>query len=921
MPAASAYNKVAQELYVSYFGRPADTNGLLAMTAALAAAAAPTDTAGLNAAYASNAAVRTLIDAFGSSAESALLYGAAAPGFGTDSFVSQIYNNLFGRTPDVVGLVFWINAIDAGSLTRAAAAHAILTGALAANANDAALVNQKVAFANMFTASLDTPHEIDVYQGNMAAQYAREMLARVTASSDPSTFQATIDSGLAQLDTAFKLTAGADKLEGDARANLFLADLVGNGNTLQAGDSVAGGDGIDTLRAFLRPSADSQLAMPATVSVEQIRVHAAGTTDAAGLTVLDGARMNGVTRWENDHSHGDLTIRNVDINAAQLPEDVTIAMVGSTAGDADFSVYFNPHALRAGMPAAAPATLRLQLMDTAASEAGGPPLKESPYDGFRFLLNKMPVQIRSAAIDQAQTYEALLSAIRAEVAATPALEKLVVSLGEPFQAYDTGTGQLLSGREIVIANTGPGILGVAPGAGWLMPGAGEKGTLVPGLSSGAVPLITGTIELDNVGRGASSGDLIVGGTPYLSTRVRSGFEAFNISVERSSSLQSIDSTDNMLQIVTLSNGTIKGDLAVRGAPGAPYGFHDVRLVDARAMSGAVDLTAVITSASAKKYLATPGTQTGSVTGTIDFQYTGGNNRDIISVDIDAAIASSRAIRLAGQEDFRFDVQGGAGHDQLNVRILPPAVGLEGWAIDQDRNNNVRIGGGEGDDAIRKSGTGDAIIDAGAGDDYVVLFDASPGSVDTASDNLILPGPGVDLVMLDTVEGATPAQSSNHTLIVGRDFGLDRIVGFDFTGPGIDHVDLSALGGEILSNSLTVDKSITFAEVTDATSTAAGIGALFNADNAVAQTHVYAAVSWDRHSADFYSIVDPAGPGNAVATREGQILFRDSDLLLEVTAGVFVNAGSPGYNQAEGASSAVPTLLMGVAQDAGAFGIH
>ncbi|NHZ43812.1 DUF4214 domain-containing protein [Massilia aquatica] len=925
MAAASAYNKVTQELYVSYFGRPADKDGFMSMSAALAAANAPTDTAGLDAAYGTDASVRSLIDSFSSSVESGVLYGLTAPGFDTVRFVSQIYNNLFGRTPDAGGLAFWVDAIDHGSLSQAAAAHSILTGALTANNADAALVIKKTAFANLFTASMDTAQEVIVYRGDMAAQFGRDLLSRVTTTSDPASFQSTIDTTLAQLSTAAKLTVGTDKLEGTSAANLFLADVDGNSNTLQAGDNVAGGDGVDTLRAVLRPNDFNVYLNPTTSSVEQIRINAVGTTLTSGAAALDAINMTGVTRWENDHSRGDLQISNVTTRSGQLPEDVTIAMVGSAAGDADFSVTFDHNFMNAGVPASGSATLRLQVMDTDASAGGQAPLKESPYDGFRFLLNKAPVQIRSEAIDKAQTYDALLTAIRAEISATPALEKLVVTLGEPFKAYDTTTGLMVSGREIVIANTGPGSLGIAPGAGWLQPGAGLEGTRVSGPSSGALPLITSTIELDNVGRGGIGGDLVVGGTPYGATRVRTGFEAFNINVERTSMLQTIDSTDNLLQSVTLANGAFKGDLSVRGtAGGSPlsdaYGFHDVRQIDASAMSGKVDLTAVITSASVGKYIVKPGTQTGSATGIVDFHYEGGSNNDSLSIDIAHNAAGSRGVRLAGQEDYRFDISGGAGDDVLQVRVLAAPSYDAAWVIDQDRNNNITINGGEGNDTIRKAGAGDAVINGGAGDDTIDLVDPVAGAVQAASDNLIHGGIGNDTIVLGVVEGATPAQSSNDTVILRPGFGNDKIVNFDVSGSGIDHLDLTALGGLTLTTSLTMDKSITIGAATSANETAGKVAGLFYADNAAAQTHVYGVLNSISTTLTIYSVVDAAGAGNAVATREGVLDLSTQQAGGGLVAANFVNAAIAGYHLAEGASSAVTATLVGVAPDAGMVGL-
>lgn len=923
MASASAYDKVTQELYVSYFGRPADPDGFASMNAALAAAGVPADTAGLDAAYRTNAALRSLVDSFSSSAESGALYGLAAPGFDTARFVSQIYNNLFSRAPDAGGLAFWVDAIENGSLSQAAAAHSMLTGALTANNADAALIIKKTAVATLFTSSMDTPQEVLVYRGDMPAQFGRDLLAQVSTTSDPAAFQTTVDSMLAQLGTATRLTVGDDKLEGSPAANLFLAEPDGNRNTVQTGDSVAGGDGVDSLRVVLRANELNEYLKPAVSSVEHVRVNSAATTLASGAASLDAINMSGVTRWENDHSRGDLQINNITTRSGQLPEEVTIAMVGSAAGDADFTATFDHNAMNAGIPATGSATLRLQLLDTSAAAAGDTPLKENPYDGFRFLLNKGAVQVRSAAIDQAQTYDALLSAIRAEMAVTPALEKLVATLGEPFKVYDTATGQMVGGREIVITNTGPGTLGIAPGAGWLQPGAGLEGTRVSGPSSGTVALITSAIELDNVGRGGTGGDLVVGGTPYGATRIRTGFEAFDIKVERSSSLQTIDTTDNLLQTVTLANGASKGDLSVRGtAGGSPlsdaYGFHDVRQIDASAMSGKVDLTAVITAASVGRYLSRPGTQTGSATGTVDFHYEGGSNNDSLSIDIAHGAAGSRGVRLVGQEDFRFDISGGAGDDLLQVRVLAAPSYDAAWVIDQDRNHNITISGGAGNDTIRKLGAGDAVISGGAGDDTIDLSDA--GAVQAASDNLISGAAGNDTIVLGVVEGATPAQSSNDTMILGRDFGNDKILNFDVKGAGIDHLDVTALGGLTLTTSLIMDKSITIAAATSANDTMPKIAALFNADNAVAQTHVYAVLNSIGTNLAIYSVADAAGAGNAVVTREGTLDLGSQGAATGLVAANFVDAALAGYSQAEGASSAVTATLVGEAPDAGVQGL-
>ena len=128
---ASSYSSIVQELYISYFGRPADAAGLANFENALAAVNAPTNIGDLAAAYAGNPAIKSLIDAFGTSAESAALYGSVTSDTASiENFVTAVFQNVLGRAPQTAGLSFWTNAIATGSLSLGDAALAIASGAL-----------------------------------------------------------------------------------------------------------------------------------------------------------------------------------------------------------------------------------------------------------------------------------------------------------------------------------------------------------------------------------------------------------------------------------------------------------------------------------------------------------------------------------------------------------------------------------------------------------------------------------------------------------------------------------------------------------------------------------------------------------------------------------------------------------------------
>ncbi len=189
MSTSASYATVVQELYVAYFGRPADPIGLQNFEAALAAAKAPTTLAGLSAEYATNPAVASLVNAFGNSAESGRLYGTAIASStaAAQQFVTSVFEDLFNRPPLQAGLAFWSNALTSGAMTPGEAAMEIALGAATA---DAATFNNKIAAASTFTADLIADNATPGYSGPVAAADARAFLAGITGSTTAATYQA-----------------------------------------------------------------------------------------------------------------------------------------------------------------------------------------------------------------------------------------------------------------------------------------------------------------------------------------------------------------------------------------------------------------------------------------------------------------------------------------------------------------------------------------------------------------------------------------------------------------------------------------------------------------------------------------------------------------------------------------------------------
>lgn len=196
-PVASDYYDLLQRIYMGYFGRPVDVDGLGYWAEVFRAQGMPVSITDVANAYAGNASVRALVDVFGSSQESKDLY----PG-DNNTFINAIYRNLFNRDADAAGKAYWANLVDTGAMTRPIAALSIMSGALG---SDLTLINKKSLVATRFTATLQKnmgswqTYASGAYSGMTANQYVRTLMASVTVDTDVDAFQVQIDAAIAAL--------------------------------------------------------------------------------------------------------------------------------------------------------------------------------------------------------------------------------------------------------------------------------------------------------------------------------------------------------------------------------------------------------------------------------------------------------------------------------------------------------------------------------------------------------------------------------------------------------------------------------------------------------------------------------------------------------------------------------------------------
>jgi len=303
--AAQDYTAVVQQLYVSYFGRPADFYGLQNFSAQLDAIGAPKTFAAVQAAVggdrAGTTALSKLVNTFSNSAESIALYGNDNSQIGVSKFVAAIYQNVLGREADTAGFNFWVNAIASGTLTKANAAAAI-TQAATANTTaqgllDAQTVANKVAVATAFTTALDTPSELNAYAGDAAAASGRGLLTGVNSSTNVTAYQTTINSTITSIVNGsapisnISLTDTVDNLVGTNGNDTFTAliNADGTATTLNTGDSIDGGAGVDTMNLIIGTSTAAGAtgsALPTVATVKNIEIiNVTGVENITGTTV------------------------------------------------------------------------------------------------------------------------------------------------------------------------------------------------------------------------------------------------------------------------------------------------------------------------------------------------------------------------------------------------------------------------------------------------------------------------------------------------------------------------------------------------------------------------------------------------------------------------------------------------------------
>ncbi|QQZ29892.1 DUF4214 domain-containing protein [Thiothrix subterranea] len=298
--AANQYYDTVQQIYIAYYGRPADPEGLAYWADRLDKV---------------NGNLAEIIDAFGNSAEAIELYGSE----GAAARINKVYMQLFGREADAEGLAFYTQQIESGKITLASVMLDVLNGA---QNEDKAILNNKEAIAHAFTAHLNEAKEVNAYAGNAAANTVRDFMSGVSKDNlnekqlniDPVIVK-LVGGNAAPTPGIVTLTADTDSLTG----TYFKAPVGytpgGNDrvNTLQDEDTLIGTGGNATLDVTLGTPNDNgaSIVTPKMVDVRTINAEFSSSVSSMELNLQDAqgvqyVNVNRISGTGNSATIGDM---------------------------------------------------------------------------------------------------------------------------------------------------------------------------------------------------------------------------------------------------------------------------------------------------------------------------------------------------------------------------------------------------------------------------------------------------------------------------------------------------------------------------------------------------------------------------------------------------------------------------------------
>ncbi|AZB72604.1 beta strand repeat-containing protein [Synechococcus elongatus] len=755
----------AQQLYIAYYGRPAD----------------PFGEAFWDSKVGENTDYGAIADAFGNSPEALALFG----GLSDAQAINLLYQQIFGRNADNAGLAFYTGLLASGEATLANIAIRIVEG-IQEGSPDAAIFANKVEAANAFTDLVVELELIPAYTGPDSIEAARAFLFGVTTT--PATpeaiaaaVQASIGNPAPSGEAQFVLTDSQNIVSGTA---VELFKFIGNEETLGQGDILSRGAAI-AAQLDLSTSGSFDISNFELNGVQTLNLRV-GNDALGGTGFLDLGAANGLeTIFVNQSDLDTITLSdlqtgnglfldildsattfNVNIDASALLGDDTIDIrLAESPIDADGDFVAFDFTQGPGGAGAA-----IEVINIESLEAGG---VDNNLVGFLRVSNSLEtLNITGDAnleiIEDLGNRNGQISTIDAsgltadlDIEYTSDFRGRVLVLGATGDGDTVDNG--LNGNRLdldsdptsrpnsiaatafdVILQDGSDSVITGDGSDSIV-GAGGSDTIVAGAFALPNPANTVTFDRDTVDGGAGNNSIVTGDG-----------EDSVIAADGNNTINTAGAGSVSFAFDTVDGGVINNP------PNAPIVVQDT-------------ITITADNVGEDDVVATGNGNNSVVTGNGSDSVVTGSGNDTINT---AGTAVTDAAFIAALNAFVAANPGLFGPGNPLAIPVPPFGDLSPTLVDfVDNNDNDIVNAGDGDNFVT-TGTGNDSVLTGSGDDQIDVGDGN---------NIVVAGAGSDRIIAQDGNDSILAGAGNDEVLAGAG---DNIID---AGDGADVV--VALGGD------------------------------------------------------------------------------------------------------------------------------
>ena len=305
---------LAQQLYVSYYGRPADPDGQTYWADIF------DETDDLDEA----------LNAFGTSDEYTENFGSMT----NEELVNNLYQQMFGRDAEDAGLEYWTGRLDSGESTLVDIAQQVADGASDGDEPDLTTLTNKITVANTYTEQVTTQGSTyesdDIDDAQAILDSVDDTDASVTAGNSAAIAEVASNTPAGE---TFVLTNGSD----EATANIFIADMVyvpdGSDRilSLQDEDELTGTEGrVDNTLYAEIGNINGDEATTATVTPELNNIQIVNLEWTGNTTTVDVRYADAITTLNLTKITADATSVNVN-NITTPAASISISDAASSA--------------------------------------------------------------------------------------------------------------------------------------------------------------------------------------------------------------------------------------------------------------------------------------------------------------------------------------------------------------------------------------------------------------------------------------------------------------------------------------------------------------------------------------------------------------------------------------------------------------